>query len=79
MLVIADTLPGHILRGGQERGPGQVLPEDVPHRAGLLGVGLDQPVPDHIAEWDFSLPCHGSHQPFGELQPVQKPELHFLS
>ena len=30
----------------------------------LLGVGLDQPVPDDVAEGDLSLPSHLSHQPF---------------
>ena len=78
VLVVAGALPGHVLRDSQKGGPGQVLAEDVPHCVGLLGMRLGDPALDYVAEGNFSLPCHGLHQPFRQLQPVEEPELHFL-
>ena len=78
VLVVADALMGHLLRNSEEGGPGLILAEDVLYRVRFLGLGLNHAAPDHVSEGDLSLPCHGSHQPFHQLQPVEEPESHFF-
>ena len=63
MLMIAHTLPGHLVSDLTVGAAQQVVGEDRPYKLCFLRLAVDPAVLNLIAERYFSLPSHLSHHP----------------